>query len=624
MFPRGTGPRWLAALLCMLLVLPAMGAAVPAAAADGGVAEVREAWFIQSDAPDLPDDAAAWQAQPLPDSWRLSRPGQAGYGWYRASFTLPAPPDGMHAVYISLVSSAYALYINGVQVADSGGMSGNVGRSAGFPQWITVPAQVLAAGPNTLALRLRVAPNLRGGLSPLFVGPQQQIERLYWHDAFWRVEMPRALNAAVLVLGLLALLLWSRNRSEAVYGWFGAFLVTSAVWALRNFHQSLTLPEVPSRAWETFVLAGQGVSRLMLMMFVLRYVGQRRAGLERAAVWAIPLIPLLFFAAGEAFMSSVRNAWYTATALPMWYSLYLLARHANWRGAWGPRLVLGALACNEVLAVHDWMIAVNLLPFGTPLWQNYGVALLLTAMTAALAESYFAAFATARTLNRELEQRVAQKSRELDENFRKVAAYEQALALDAERQRLMRDMHDGIGSQLITTVNAVERGQIGAPAIAALLRDCIEDLRLVIDSLEPANSDLAIALASLRYRLEPRLRAAGLETAWELDGLPASLPLPPRQILQTLRILQEGLTNIIKHAGACTARLTAAVDGAWIDIQLADDGRGGPAAAGGEASTGRGLANMRYRATQMGGHCDIRLTPSGTLVALRLPRPQAG
>ena len=55
------------------------------------VTELREAWFIQSTAPGMPDASAAWQPQVLPDSWRESRPGEHGYGWYRATFSLDAP-----------------------------------------------------------------------------------------------------------------------------------------------------------------------------------------------------------------------------------------------------------------------------------------------------------------------------------------------------------------------------------------------------------------------------------------------------------------------------------------------------------------------------------------------------
>ena len=621
---------WLRGLCCLCglwLLSMAMAALAntPTEPVAQKVVEIHNTLFVQSDASTLPDASAGWQVQRLPDSWRESRPGQHGYGWYRSEFSLATRPEGMHAIYISLVSSAYVVYVNGVQVGSRGGMSGAIGRNAGFPQWLSVPPEVLRQGHNELALRLRVAPNLRGGLSPVFIGSRQAIDDLHGGDELWRIVVPRALNTTVLALGLLALLLWSRHRAESVYGWFGAFMVLSALWALRNFDQNLTLPQVPSRLWESFVLAGHAVARLTLVMFVLRYTGQHRPRLERFIVWAIPLLPLLLFAAGENAMSQIRTVFYAATAAPMWYSIYLLARYSPWRSEFGARLVLLALLGTEVLASHDWLIAINRLPFGTLQWQTYSAALLMSALTIALANRYFAAFATARALNRELDQRVAEKTRELDENYRKVAAYEQAAALDEERRRLMRDMHDGIGSQLITTVSAIERGQLTTADISGLLRDCIDDLRLVIDSLEPGHSDLALALASLRYRLAPRLQSAGLQSHWDLDRLPANGVMAPTQVLQIMRIVQEALTNVIKHANASQATLTAAVDEGGLEIRLTDDGVGNTAhAASGSREharqpSGRGLGNMRERAARIGGSLSVTFGPAGTEVVFRQP-----
>ena len=129
-------------------------------------------------------------------------------------------------------------------------------------------------------------------------------------------------------------------------------------------------------------------------------------------------------------------------------------------------------------------------------------------------------------------------------------ALARAHAVDQERERLMRDMHDGVGSQLMTTLAAVERDELDSPAVAALLRDCIADLRLVIDSLEPEQRSLQLALANLRYRLEPQLQAAGIRLQWVVpaDAGTASA-WPPGTVLQVLRIVQEGLVNAIRHSG---------------------------------------------------------------------------
>ena len=85
-----------------------------------------------------------------------------------------------------------------------------------------------------------------------------------------------------------------------------------------------------------------------------------------------------------------------------------------------------------------------------------------------------------------------------------------------------------------------------------------------------------------------------------------------------MRILQEALTNIIKHAGASRATLIASADSVGIEIRVIDDGHGRqrePSTAGME----RGLPNMRQRAERIGGQVDVVFAATGTCVALRMP-----
>jgi len=192
-----------------------------------------------------------------------------------------------------------------------------------------------------------------------------------------------------------------------------------------------------------------------------------------------------------------------------------------------------------------------------------------------------------------------------------------AQALAAERERLMRDMHDGIGSQLLATLDAVERGSHGAHDIAAMLRGCIDDLRLVIDSLEPDDESLLVALANLRYRMEPRLAAAGIALEWQVQR-PAG-QLPRGTVLQVLRIVQEAVANVLKHARASLLRVCVRAEAGGLVLEVQDDGRGIGGAQAAAHRAGRGLDNMGKRAAQLGGSLDVSSTAAGTLVTLRVP-----
>jgi len=193
---------------------------------------------------------------------------------------------------------------------------------------------------------------------------------------------------------------------------------------------------------------------------------------------------------------------------------------------------------------------------------------------------------------------------------------EQERTLLLERQRLMRDMHDGVGSHLIALLRLADSGA-GGEAMADLLRSAIEDLRLTIDSLEPLEHDLATLLATLRTRVGRRLETAGLKLEWHMADMPPLPWLEPALALQVLRLIQEAMTNVIKHAQARTLSLSAHQQGDALEVRIEDDGCGFDAAV---PRAGRGLASMRRRAQTLGAALHwVSTSGEGTRVCLRLP-----
>lgn len=607
--------RWLAPALGAALALALLVWSVAPEALPPGARLVDAASFVRSDAPAPP--AAGWSPRALPDDWRHSEPGRSGYGWYRMSVHLDAAPGDAWGAYLSHVSTTYQLFVNGTEVGTGGGMSGDIRRLGGRPQFDPVAAQLLHSGRNELLLRLRVASNLRGGLGPIMFGPRQAVEAAYARAYFLRVTLPRAVNLALLFAGLLVALLWLRHPRETLHGHFAALAV---LWSLRNFHYTMA-PDVPSVLWEAFVLGSLGVVLLLLWRFMLRFTGQQAPRLEPVLTRVFLLAPLAFLVAGEQLASRLRIGWYLACAGLGVLAIATLLRFlhgaaaARRRGGW---LILGAMVMTLLLGLTDLAVSAGLLPFGPAARMAFGAPLLLAAMVLAMADNYFATFEQARMRNAELEQRVRERTRALEAAHARVEALARAHAVDQERERLTRDMHDGVGSQLMTALAAVERGELGAAGVAALLRDCIADLRLVIDSLDADERSLALALANLRWRIEPRLEAAGIRLQWAVAPAPA--PSAPGTVLQVLRIVQEALVNAIKHSGASQLRVALEPREDALHIEVSDNGRGLAAAdTPAPAAARRGVENMRLRARQIGARLALESTPAGTTVALAVP-----
>jgi signal transduction histidine kinase len=162
----------------------------------------------------------------------------------------------------------------------------------------------------------------------------------------------------------------------------------------------------------------------------------------------------------------------------------------------------------------------------------------------------------------------------------------------------------------------------GARAAYADVREAILGLRTT-----PAGRSFLEALRDYleRYRLQ-----ADLEVDLDIDqregDLDERLGLEPSAELQLLRILQEALSNVRRHAGVDRARLTIRCEGGEIVAQVEDTGRGFDIASSARHRGPHfGLATMRERAEGVGGKLEVRSAPGGgTVVTVRLPRSGGG
>lgn len=212
---------------------------------------------------------------------------------------------------------------------------------------------------------------------------------------------------------------------------------------------------------------------------------------------------------------------------------------------------------------------------------------------------------------------------ELREHQQRLLALETERAVQQEREQIMRSMHDGLGSTLVSALALAEHAELSPGEMADVLRECVDDVRLVVDSLEQAEHDLATLLASLRHRWMPRLEASGLALQWAVDDLPPLPWLTPVAALQVLRIIQEALANVIKHAQAKRLSVVVRLEPACVRVMVEDDGVGFDLTAA--APRGRGLRHMPQRAAQLGATLAIdSRSGGGTRVGLALPLGHPG
>jgi signal transduction histidine kinase len=230
-------------------------------------------------------------------------------------------------------------------------------------------------------------------------------------------------------------------------------------------------------------------------------------------------------------------------------------------------------------------------------------------------------------LTRELQANAQRLEREQQERARHAAA--------EERNRIARELHDVVAhsvSVMVIQTQAARRVAAGdrEAARAALSsvqscgRDALTEMRRMIGVLRHGDEELAGATApalSQLGALAERARAAGLPVELRIDG--EARELTPGLDLVAFRVVQEALTNAIKHAGPARALVTVTFTTGALELEISDTGRG-PALADGERdATGQGLVGMRERLVLYGGELQTgRARGGGFKVRARIPLPE--
>jgi signal transduction histidine kinase len=201
-------------------------------------------------------------------------------------------------------------------------------------------------------------------------------------------------------------------------------------------------------------------------------------------------------------------------------------------------------------------------------------------------------------------------------------------AVMVERGRIARELHDVVAhnvSMMVVQAGAAARVLDGEQpdvrnaldVIATAGRETVDEMRTLLGVLRsddgPATLKPQPGLADLEH-LARTVREAGLPAALRIEGAPRSLP--PALDLSAFRIVQEALTNTLKHAGPAQACVTVRYADSAVELEVTDNGRG----PSGGRSTGHGLVGMRERAAMFGGDLEAaRGGEGGFIVRARLP-----
>lgn len=549
------------------------------------------------------------EAVSLPLHWDARYPRQPGWGMVELRFdTTAAQRAEPHGLLIERLGNAYSVSLNG-HVVTSGGelLRPHDGWAGRKPLWIHLPGPLLQEH-NTLTVRLRADFQRRAGLSAVAFGPDSMLKPL-WQPMEWRyVTLPRAVSLLHLLVAFFCLLLWWQQRERL----FALASLCCMLWSLR----------IATLWWESVPVDWPTWFRCSFMAF---WAGQLAAWLLTGAVWhdrskRERLAAVAVFALAPAALAVGPNgvvAW-VVLLLTAWLVWMLRLAASTLRAPDTARWwMLASLAVAWVAVVRD-VAGARLLAdqYTQGSWTQGAAVFAAVAVLAIVGQRFTQTRSTLQELTVSLEQRVHDSEARLAEQHAVLLSLEGAQARAEERARILRDMHDGAGAHLISAMRQIESGTATSAQVMQTLQESLDQLRLSVDAMNLPAGDVNALLASLRFRLEPRIVAAGLTLQWDVDPLPLWHAHGDEPMRHLQFLFFEAISNTLQHARATALRLTARAADDHIALELADDGCGLP-----DVPHGNGLRTMQERAHAIGATLHLTTCPGGvgTCVQIALP-----
>ncbi|MDR1989819.1 MAG: hypothetical protein LBQ09_06255 [Acidobacteriaceae bacterium] len=588
------------------------------AAEPGGFCDVRvEAARSGWDAEAAPADG--WVNVTLPDQWTAHWPNFDGVVWYRLSFDGACAHGQPLAAWIDFLNMAGAVYLNGTLLDRDRSLVEPLTRAWNMTRYMPLPAPLLKPDGNILLVRVSGIAAYQPGLGPTVIGDASAVRPLYDRAYRLRHDFQLYSMAVTLTLGCLFFIMWLLRRSERIFGWYA---LESFAWALVAVNQSATStwPLASTDAWEAVNMIALIIYSASFTMFTLSFADRRLPRLQ-AALWLLTACQIIaMVVAPHAAIEPVRAVLMTMVVASViitcvaFIAFALTSRRAEH---------LAMALCMMffiVVGVHDWLEFLGL--FSNNIYYSaLASQVTMLAMALLLAVRFVESQWRIEKFNDELTAKIAAAQTELAETLGRQHKLEITNAHLHERLALAYDLHDGLGGTLINNIIALEQAprDLAAERFLTVLRELRDDLQGIIEAVASESSSaasLAELIAPLRHRITQLFEARGIRCRWILPEAGDMRLHDVRVGADVMRLLQEGLTNALRHSGATHVEVTLAASGTTLALSIVDNGRGFDPHAG---SAGLGLRSMRARAERLSGTFGMHSSDKGTTLSVTIP-----
>jgi signal transduction histidine kinase len=559
----------------------------------------------------LPNADSNWKAMTLPyGSLETKQVVETDVIWMRFNLEKPENLSG-YSLYFHRHNLYADIYFNGERIGGDTTRPNRYIASWNHPLLVNIQNANWRKANNEVIIRF-VPSYFGGNFFPILFGETEELTMLWENTYFKRIQLNRGLQLLGVLVTVLACSLWLARRNDTTYLLLGGM---AAMWTVITTHMVVYYNLIEHRYWLPLVHLAIHIFTLLFFNLLLR-LGNFNFPFAQKFL-------LAWFAVAVVWNQlSMLSIWWMGTyalhGVGNLFVVYLLVGIA--RKAIMTRDKLAIAISFTVLAqlgffIHDLLMIVA---GASSEWETgvhytqFAFPLLLVVFAAILMNRFLSALSLAENLNTVLEAKVEASRQIIERSYAEKRQLELQQATEQERQNIYRDLHDDVGSKLLSIIHAGRDNTLGE-----LARTALESLRSAVSRANSVAQPLNCLLQDMQEETKLRLEGSGHRLNWnQPDQLP-EIVISASRVFNLNQVFRELVTNIIRHANASEINFNfKANDSAW-SFELIDNGVGlSPGSA-----PGNGINNIKQRVNEINGtHRWQKIEPSGTQVIIEIPQ----
>ncbi|MFK7864720.1 MAG: sensor histidine kinase [Pseudohongiellaceae bacterium] len=616
LIPMARKPLSLSLAACLMLLVFALPLCAQEFATQFTVIESVDYLLDGSTTP--PENANDWQQISLPFGSLESRQvDETEVIWMR--FTLNSAEiagksfDSLtenYSLYIHRHNLTAEFFFNGQRIGGDIPKPNRYISSWNHPLLIDIQNANWQEGDNEVTIRF-IPSYFGGNFFPILFGKTNELSALFDSVYFQRIQINEALQLLGGLVTVLACFLWIVRRNDSTYLLLGGM---AAMWTVLTTHMVVYYNVIEHRYWLPLVHIAFHLFTFLFFHLLLRLGNFQAPRAQRF------LVGWLAVAAVWNQLSMLSIWWmgtYALHGVGILFVLYLLL-HIGKKAIFTRDKLSIAISITVLtqlaFMLHDLLMVVA---GGSNAWETgihytqFAFPLLIIVFTAILMNRFLSALSLAENLNVILEAKVEASREIIEQSYAQNRQLELQQVAEKERLSIYRDLHDDVGSKLLSIVHAGRDNTLGE-----LARNALESLRNAVSRANSEAQPIVHFLRDMQEETKLRLQGSGHQVHWQQPDRLPEIIVSAEHVFNLNQIVRELISNIIRHANASVVDFNIDFGESELSFTVSDDGIGLNAS----CPPGNGLNNMNQRISEINGSLQWQqLQPSGTRVVAQIP-----